>query len=117
MNAQRCRKKSSSSGSDTVNESNSNIKCQLMDRTVEKNLKRKGKSYGRKPKQDSRVLSKVKFKSILKSTKSKIFSKESTAVSASGNIDQKHSFVMRKEITTGKGLAVPVCEGEEIVCL
>lgn len=61
---------------------------------------------------------KVKFKSSIKLSKyAENKPKHYRKIPRDQNVNQTDNLLMRKEITTGKGLAVPVSEGEEIVCL
>lgn len=114
MNPHRSRLKSSSSGSDTPNASNT--KYHTVRRCFEDKFSKRHKSYVQKPKGDSNKF-KVKLKSTFKSPKlsenKKLNKKECSLTSIKDNIEEK----TRKEITTGKGLAVPISEGEEIVCI
>lgn len=89
-----------------------------MDSYVKKREIKKMRESLKKNKRDSNRLNRIKIK--LKSTKypkvsekQKFCKKELKNVSSPDEGD--YTFPSKKEITTGKGLAVPISEGEEIV--
>lgn len=118
-NTQKSFKKKSSSGSDSCNE-HSAKKSQVSQRSFLKNDGTKFKCSVGKPKPNRLSKIKVKPKPTIKGSnfpkaKQKKHKKVVTAVPSSETIDHQSNLTMRKEITTGKGLSVPLYEGEEIV--
>lgn len=117
-NTQKCFKKKSSSGSDSCNE-HSPKKSQISERSFLKNDGTKFRCSIRKPKPNRLSKIKVKFKPTIKGSNfpkaKRKHNKVVIAVPSSETIDHQSNLSMRKEITTGKGLSVPLCEGEEIV--
>lgn len=111
-------KKISSSGSDSCNEY-SPKKIQISERPFSKNDGTKFRCSIKKPKKHPNRLGKikVKFKPNTSEAKQRRYKKVTNTLSSSETIGVQSNLSMRKEITTGKGLSVPICDGEEIVSI
>lgn len=81
--------------------------------TIEKSDNKKIKQSVKRNKRDPNIITGIKVK--LKSSKLK--EKQKLKPVSSSKSRHYNNLLLRREITTGTGLAVPISEGEEIVCV
>lgn len=103
MKTQRRRKKSSSS--DTTTEVSNQFHDSDMVKFERKRFRNKIKKH----------VKYTKSVNLLKHSEFNLKQRKSIMMSEDLNTQENHDLLLRKEITTGKGLGVPLCEGEEIV--
>lgn len=104
MNSQKIHKKLSyGSSSESIEEYSTKVTIHSQVKTKKKPLRNIFKT-----KKDLNKLGYVKFKFKYPKIENKPFITKST-------MEDNERTVTQKQITTGKGLAVPLCEGEEIV--
>lgn len=101
--------------SESFNECHSNTNVELLD-MVEKRWNTKIRNSGKRNRRDKNKMNVIKVK--LKSSKYLKFKEIPKSKPTSFTANSHHNNLSStKEITTGKGLGVPISEGEEIVCV